>query len=38
MTMTAFVPFAPAPGPQGWRRPLWMLRPLKPDAAAYRLA
>lgn len=28
----------PAPGPDGLRRPFWMLRPLKPDAAAYRLA
>jgi anaerobic selenocysteine-containing dehydrogenase len=28
----------PAPGPGGLRRPLWMLRPLKPDASAYRLA
>jgi hypothetical protein len=27
----------PAPGPGGLRRPMWMLRPLKPAAAAYRL-
>jgi hypothetical protein len=28
----------PAPGPGGSRRPLWMLRPLKPTAEAYRLS
>ena len=27
----------PAPGPGGLRRPLWMLRPVKPTAEAYRL-
>ncbi len=27
----------PAPGPDGLRRPLWMLRPVKPAAEAYRL-
>jgi anaerobic selenocysteine-containing dehydrogenase len=27
----------PAPGPEGLRRPLWMLRPLKPAPEAYRL-
>ncbi|HYF94275.1 MAG TPA: molybdopterin-dependent oxidoreductase [Symbiobacteriaceae bacterium] len=26
----------PAPGPDGTRRPYWMLRPLKPQPAAYR--
>jgi anaerobic selenocysteine-containing dehydrogenase len=28
----------PAPGPGGLRRPLWMLRPLKPAPEAYRLS
>ena len=28
----------PAPGPDGTRRPYWMLRPLKPHPDAYRLA
>lgn len=28
----------PAPGPDGTRRPYWMLRPLKPHPRAYRLA
>jgi anaerobic selenocysteine-containing dehydrogenase len=27
----------PAPGPDGLRRPLWMLRPVKPAPEAYRL-
>uniref|UniRef100_A0A7C1G6K2 Formate dehydrogenase n=1 Tax=Thermomicrobium roseum TaxID=500 RepID=A0A7C1G6K2_THERO len=27
----------PAPGPGGLRRPLWMLRPYKPDPSAYRI-
>ena len=27
----------PAPGPGGLRRPLWLPRPFKPDASAYRL-
>jgi anaerobic selenocysteine-containing dehydrogenase len=27
----------PAPGPGGLRRPLWFDRPLRPDAAAYKL-
>ncbi|MDR7392830.1 MAG: molybdopterin-dependent oxidoreductase [Armatimonadota bacterium] len=27
----------PAPGPDGTRRPYWMLRPLKPHADAYRM-
>ncbi len=27
----------PAPGPDGTRRPLWLNRPLHPDASAYRL-
>jgi hypothetical protein len=27
----------PAPGPGGLRRPLWMNRPLKPTADAYRM-
>jgi hypothetical protein len=26
----------PAPGPGGLRRPMWLLRPYKPDPAAYR--
>ena len=27
----------PAPGPGGLRRPLWLLRPYKPDPSAYRV-
>jgi anaerobic selenocysteine-containing dehydrogenase len=27
----------PAPGPDNLRRPLWMPRPVKPDAAAYKI-
>lgn len=27
----------PAPGPDGLRRPLWMPRPVKPDAEAYKV-
>jgi len=27
----------PAPGPDGTRRPYWMLRPLKPQPPAYKL-
>lgn len=27
----------PAPGPNGMRRPYWMMRPLKPQVAAYKL-
>ncbi len=27
----------PGPGPGGLRRPLWLFRPLKPDASAYRV-
>ncbi|MCS7051915.1 MAG: formate dehydrogenase, partial [Thermomicrobium sp.] len=27
----------PAPGPGGLRRPLWLLRPYKPDPSAYRI-
>lgn len=27
----------PAPGPGGLRRPLWLLRPYKPDVSAYQL-
>ncbi|HZQ06597.1 MAG TPA: molybdopterin-dependent oxidoreductase [Anaerolineae bacterium] len=28
----------PAPGPDNLRRPLWMPRPVKPDASAYKMA
>ncbi|GIX48861.1 MAG: hypothetical protein KatS3mg131_3072 [Candidatus Tectimicrobiota bacterium] len=28
----------PAPGPEGLRRPLWLLRPVRPAPQAYRLA
>ena len=27
----------PAPGPDGTRRPMWLSRPLKPQASAYQL-
>ena len=27
----------PAPGPDGLRRPLWMLRPAKPEPETYRM-
>jgi anaerobic selenocysteine-containing dehydrogenase len=27
----------PAPGPDGLRRPLWLLRPVKPDPEAYKM-
>jgi hypothetical protein len=28
----------PAPGPDGMRRPYWLLRPLRPSADAYRMS